>query len=335
MGLFGKELGIDLGTVNILICENGKVVLHEPTIAAVDIEMMKIVETGQAARDMEGRVPEMIQVMRPMRSGVIADFEITYEMLRYFVEKVTGSTRLFKPKLMVTVPYGVTSVESRAVHEAALQVGSREVYLIQEPMAAAIGVGLPISTPSGNLVVVMGGGVTQAAVLSMAGIVVADTARLGGLDLDDAIATYIRKKYGLVIGQRTAEVVKIRIGSAIPQEEEKSMEVQGQDQVTGLPRTVVIETSEVVEAIQETLQLQVVAVRNVLERTPPELASDIIDRGMVICGGGALLRGIDKWLTRETGVAAYLAEEPVTCNVIGASRALTMLDRLKRSLPVV
>lgn len=332
MALFGKELGIDLGTVNTLISENGTVALHEPTVVAIDVEAQKLVEVGQAARDMEGKVPELIEVMRPLRDGVIADFEVTYRMLKIFIERVSGSTRLFKPRLMVTVPFGVTSVESRAVHEAVLQAGGGDVFLIQEPMAAAIGVGLPVATPSGNLVVIMGGGVTQAAVLSMAGIVAADTVRLGGLYLDDAIATYIRKKYGLVIGQRTAEIVKIRIGSAIPQEEDLSMEVQGQDQVTGLPRTIMFTTSEVVEALQEPLLLQIVAVRNVLERTPPELASDIIDRGMVVCGGGALLRGIDKWITHETGVAAYLAEDPVTSNVIGAYRALGMIDRLKRSL---
>jgi rod shape-determining protein MreB len=236
---------------------------------------------------------------------------------------------------MVTVPWGVTSVESRAVHEAALQAGSREAHLIQEPLAAAIGVGLPIATPSGNMVVDFGGGVTQAGVIAMSGIVTADAVRLGGMKLDEAIASYVRKKYGLVIGGRTAEEAKIRIGAAIPLEEERTMEVQGQDQVTGLPRTIILNGGEVVEAIQETLQLQIAAVRNVLERTPPELASDIIDRGMLICGGGALLRGIDKWLTRETGVPAYLADEPVACFAKGAVRALGMLDRLRRTLPAV
>lgn len=304
-------------------------------MVAVDVEELKMVEVGQAAREMDGRVPEMIEVRRPMREGVIADFELTMRMLRIFVEKVCGPARLFKPRVMITVPYGVTSVESRAVHEAALQAGSREVHLIQEPLAAAIGVGLPIATPSGNLIVVLGGGVVQAAVLAMSGLVVADTVRVGGTKLDEAIAGYVRKKYGLVISSRTAEETKIRIGAAIPQDEERTMEIQGQDQVTGLPRPVTLSTNEVVEALQETLMLQLAAIKNVLERTPPELASDIIDRGMVVCGGGSLLRGVDRWLTRETGVPAYLAEEPVNSIATGADRGLSMIERLRRSLPAV
>ncbi len=304
-------------------------------MVAVDVEELKLVEVGQAAREMDGRVPEMIEVRRPMRDGVIADFELTMRMLRIFVEKVCGPARLFKPRVMITVPYGVTSVESRAVHEAALQAGSRDVHLIQEPLAAAIGVGLPIATPSGNLIVVLGGGVVQAAVLAMSGIVVADSVRIGGTKLDDAIASYVRKKYGLVISSRTSEETKIRIGAAIPQDEERTMEIQGQDQVTGLPRPVTLSTNEVVEALQETLMLQLAAIKNVLERTPPELASDIIDRGMVVCGGGSLLRGVDRWLTRETGVPAYLAEEPVNSIANGSGRGLSMLERLRRNLPAV
>jgi rod shape-determining protein MreB len=335
MALFGRSLGVDLGTYNTLICEGDEIVLHEPTVVAIDVDELKIVEVGQAAREMDGRVPETIEVMRPLRDGVIADFEVTQRMLGHFLEKVCGPARLFKPRVMITVPYGVTSVESRAVHEAALQAGSRDVHLIQQPLAAAIGVGLPIATPSGNMVVDLGGGVTQAAVVAMSGIVAASAVRMGGGRLDEAIAAYVRKKYGLVLGPRTAEDAKIRIGAAIPQEEDRSIEIQGQDQVTGLPRPVVLTTGEIAEAIQETLHLQVAAVRNVLERTPPELASDIIDKGMVICGGGALLRGIDKWLTRETGVPAYLAEEPAACVARGATRALTMLDRLRRALPAV
>lgn len=335
MPLFGKDLGIDLGTMNTLICEDGEIVLHEPTVVAIDVDELKIVDVGHSAREMDGRVPEVIEVSRPLRDGVIADFEVTHRMLGHFIEKVSGPTRLFKPRVMITVPLGVTSVESRAVHEATLQAGSREVYLIQEPLAAAIGVGLPIATPSGNMVVDLGGGVTQAAVIAMSGIVASDAVRLGGIKLDEAITHYVRKKYGLIIGQRTAEEAKIRIGAATPQDDERTIELQGQDQVTGLPRPVTLTTSEIVEALQETLQLMVVAVRNVLEKTPPELASDIIDRGMVICGGTSLLRGIDKWLTRETGVPAYLAEEPVVCIAKGADKGLGMLERLRRSLPAV
>jgi rod shape-determining protein MreB len=226
-------------------------------------------------------------------------------------------------------------VESRAVHEAALQAGSRDVHLIQQPLAAAIGVGLPVATPSGNMVVQLGGGVTQAAVLAMSGIVSADAVRIAGNELDEAIAVYVRKKYGLIIGLRTAAEAKIRIGAAVPQDEDRSIEVQGQDQVTSLPRPVVLTTHELVDAVQETLHLMLTAVRNVLERTPPELASDIIDKGMVVCGGTALLRGMDKWLTRETGIPAYLAEEPVACVAKGAAKSLTMLERLRRALPPV
>lgn len=335
MPIFGKDLGIDLGTVNTLICDGGEIVLYEPTVVAIDIEELKIVDVGQSAREMDGRVPERIEVSRPLRNGVIADFEVTHRLLGHFVEKVCGPTRLFKPRVMITVPLGVTSVESRAVHEAALHAGSREVYLIQEPLAAAIGVGLPIATPSGNMVVDLGGGVTQAAVIAMSGIVSEDATRNGGMKLDEAIVSYVRKKYGLIIGSRTAEEAKIRIGAAIPQDEERTIEIQGQDQVTGMPRPITLTTGEVVEALQETLQLQLAAVRNVLEHTPPELASDIIDRGMLICGGGSLLRGIDKWLTSATGVPAYLAEEPVACIAKGAARGLGMLERLRRSLPEI
>jgi len=335
MPIFGKDLGIDLGTVNTLICDGGEIVLYEPTVVAIDIEELKIVDVGQSAREMDGRVPEVIEVSRPLRDGVIADFEVTHRLLGHFIEKVCGPARLFKPRVMITVPLGVTSVESRAVHEAALHAGSREVYLIQEPLAAAIGVGLPIATPSGNMVVDLGGGVTQAAVIAMSGIVSEDATRIGGMKLDEAIVSYVRKKYGLIIGSRTAEEAKIRIGAAIPQDEERTIEIQGQDQVTGLPRPITLTTGEVVEALQETLQLQLAAVRNVLEHTPPELASDIIDRGMLICGGGSLLRGIDKWLTSATGVPAYLAEEPVACIAKGADRGLGMLERLRRSLPEI
>jgi len=335
MALFGKDLGIHLGTVNTVICEGDEVLLYEPTVVAIDSEELKIVEVGVAAREMDGRTPDIIEVMRPLHEGVIADFEVTQRMLGYFIEKVCGPARLFKPRVMITVPEGATSVERRAVHEAALQAGSRQVFLIQEPLAAAIGIGLPIATPSGNMVVGLGGGSTQAAVLAMSGLVTANTVRSGGTRLDEAIATYVRKKYGLVIGGRTAEEAKIRIGAATAQDDNRTMEIQGQDQVTGLPRPITLTTEEVVEAIQETLQLQIAAARSVLERTPPELASDIIDRGMVVAGGGSLLRGIDKWLTRETGVPAYLAEEPVACIAKGAARGLTMLERLRRHLPQV
>jgi len=246
---------------------------------------------------------------------------------------VSGPVRLFRPRVMITVPLGVTSVESRAVHEAALRAGSRDVYLIQEPLAAAIGVGLPIATPSGNMVVDFGAGVTQAAVIAMSGIVSEAAVRVGGIKLDEAIIAYVRKKYGLIIGQRTAEEAKLRIGAAVPQDEDEAIELQGQDQVTGLPKPMTLTTNEIVEALQEPLHQQLAAIRNVLEKTPPELASDIIDRGMVICGGSSLLRGLDKWLTAETGVPAYIADEPMACIAKGAYKGFGMLERLRRSLP--
>ena len=332
MALLYKDLGIDLGTVNILVCEGGQIVLHEPSIAAVEIAEQKIVAVGQEARDMYGRVPENIEVMRPMRDGVIADYEVTERMLSYFIAKVCGPLRLFKPRTMVSVPWGVTNVESRAVHEAAMQAGSRTAYLIPEPLAAAIGAGLPIQTPTGNMVVDLGGGITEAAVISMNGIVAGNSSRVGGIKLDEAIANYVRKKYGLVIGEPTAEEAKIRIGAALAPEEDLTMDLPGRDQVTGLPRTVTISSGEVVEAMEEPLATIVGVVRGALEKTPPELASDIIDRGMVLTGGVALLRSIDKLLTKETGVPAYIADNPMASVAVGAGKALEQLEMYRRVL---
>ena len=333
MGLFSKDLGIDLGTFNVLVCEGGEIVLHEPTVVAIATAEQKIVALGQEAKDMYGRAPENIEVMRPLRDGVIADYEVTKLLLEYVMKKVAGPLRLFRPSVIITVPWGVTSVESRAVHEATLGAGARDAFLLPEPLAAAFGADLPVSTPTGNLVVDLGGGATEAAVVSMNGIVSACTVRSGGLKLDEAIMAYTRRKYGLVIGDPTAEEVKIRIGAAIPQAEEMSMEVQGRDQVTGLPRIISLNTGEVVEALQEPLAIIIGAVKNVLERTPPELVSDIIDRGMVLCGGGSLLRGIDKVLTQETGIPAFIAENPIACVALGTGRAFKHLEILKRILP--
>src|SRR3972149_2070017 len=273
--------------------------------------------------------------MRPMRDGVIADYEVTQLMLQYFIGKICGPFRLFKPRVMVSVPYGVTSVESRAVHQAALQSGTRAAYLIQEPLAAAIGAGLPIAPPTGKMIVDLGGGASEAAIVAVNGIVTANSVRIGGVKLDEAIMTYVRKKYGLVIGEPTAEDVKIRIGAVIQLDEELSVEVQGRDQVTGLPRSAVLTTSEVVEAMAEPVGQIVNMVKTVLEKTPPELVSDTIDRGMVVCGGGALLRGIDKLLTKETGVPAYLADNPLACVAIGCGKALQQYELLRPNLPKV
>ena len=335
MALLSKDIGIDLGTVNVLCYESGEIVLHEPSIVAIQVDEQKIVAVGQEAKEMQGRAPDALEVMRPLRDGVIADYEVTELMLKYFIQKICGPFRLFKPRVMVSVPYGVTSVESRAVYQAALQAGSREAYLIQEPLAAALGAGLPVATPTGNMIVDLGGGASEAAIIAVYGIVVANSVRIGGMKLDDAIVAYIRKKYGLVIGEPTAEDVKIRIGAAIPMEEETTMEVQGRDQVTGLPRAVTISTGEVVEAMADTLGAIVGMVKRVLEKTPPELVSDIIDRGMVVCGGGALLRGIDKLLTKETGVPAYVADNPLACVAIGCGKALESYELFKPNLPRV
>jgi rod shape-determining protein MreB len=333
MSLFSKDLGIDLGTIYTRVVSGGQVVLEEPTVAAIVVAEQKMVEWGKAAHEMYGRVPEAIEVTRPMLNGVIADYEVTEYILADVLKKAGGMVRLFRPTVMVTVPKGVTSVERRAVHEAALQAGSREAYLIEQPLAAAIGIDLPIGTPSGNMILCLGGGTTQAAVLAMYGIVAGETLRAGGLHMDEAIVSYVRKKYGLIIGQPTAEHVKITIGAAVPIDEERSIEIQGQDQVTGLPRPITLTTEEIIDALGESLKAVVETTRRTLERTPPELVSDIIDRGVAMCGGGALLRGLDRLLTKELGVPAYLVDNPTTCVAEGAARGLTMYSLIRRSLP--
>jgi rod shape-determining protein MreB len=335
MPLFSRELGIDLGTFFIRVAEGNDILLQEPTVAAIVIDEQKMVAWGQEAQNMLGKVPESLEVTRPLINGVIADYEVTEYMLSALLKKLAGPLRIFGPHLMVTVPYGVTSVESRAVHEASLQAGSREAYLVQQPLAAALGVDLPIGTPSGNMLICLGGGATQAAVMAMYGIVSAETLRAGGISLDEAIIGYVRKKYGLIIGQLTAEQVKIRIGAAVPQEEEQSIEIQGQDQVSGLPRPATLTTGEVVEALREPLKNIIDTARRVLEKTPPELVSDIIDRGVALTGGGALLRGIDKLMTKELGIPAYRVDNPTMCTAIGSARALTMYPIIRRNLPAI
>jgi len=298
---------------------------------AIVVAEQKMVETGQAARDMYGRVSDSIEVVRPLQHGVIARFDVTENLLKRMVRNVAGPMQIFPPKIMITVPYGVTSVESRAVHEAGLG-STNSVYMIFQPLAAALGIDLPIGTPSGNMLLSLGGGTIQAAVLAMNDIVRAETSRTGGIKMDDAIISYIRKKYGIVIGQPTSEQLKIRIGAAVPQDQQQTMEVQGQDQVTSLPRPVTLTTDDIVEALQEPLAEVVNTARRVLEKTPPELISDIIDRGVALCGGGALLRGLDKFLTKMLGIPAYLVDNPITCTAEGAARALAMREVLRRSL---
>ncbi len=332
MPVFTRELGIDLGTMNTVIAEGNQIVYHEPTVVAIVVEEQKMVEWGQAAKDMYGRVPDTIEVVRPLKHGVIAEYEITENLLKFLIKKICGPMSIFPPRVMITVPHGITSVESRAVQEAGLGAGSREVYRIPAPLAAAIGVDLPIGTPSGNMIICLGGGTAQVAVLAMNGIVTAETARTGGIRLDDAIVSYTRKKYGIIIGQPTAEQLKIRIGAAIPQEQSESLEVQGQDQVSGLPRPLNLSTDDIIDALQDPLNEIVGTARHVLEKTPPELISDIIDRGVALCGGGALLRGIDKFLTKALGIPAYLVDNPTTCTAEGTARAITLRESLRRSL---
>jgi rod shape-determining protein MreB len=323
MGLLNKRLGVDLGTVNVRIYEDEQIVLQEPSLVALTVEDERIVEIGQPAREMLGRVDEEdIQIVRPLRDGVIADYEVAEAMLRHFFNMIAGRVRLFKPTVMITVPFGVTSVEKRAVHEAALAAGSDKAFLIWEPLAAAIGAGLPVGTPAGDMVVNIGGGITEAAVLTMNSIVRAESGRVGGLRHDDAIISYVRRKYNLTIGQPTAESAKIQVGAAVDIGQEMTMDILGRDNVSGLPRTVTISTGEVVEALAEPLAMISGVVKAVLGNTPPELASDISDRGIVLTGGGALLRGMDQFLTRETGVPVYRADNALIAVAVGAGRAL-------------
>ena len=327
------KIGIDLGTANVLVYVQGRgIVIQEPSVVAVS-EDNRIVAVGEEAREMIGRTPGSITAIRPMKDGVIADYVITEAMLRYFIGRATkGSFSLQKPEVMISVPAGVTSVEKRAVRDAALKAGAREAYLIEEPLAAAIGANVPISSPSGNMIIDIGGGTAEIAVISLGGIVVSQSLRIGGNRFDESIASYIRKKYNLMVGERTAEDVKIQIGTALPLERELQMEVRGRDLIAGLPRTIPITSSEVMEAIELPLQSVVTAVRQVLEQTPPELSSDIIDKGMVMSGGGALLRSFDRLLTQVTGVPCHVAENPLNCVAMGTGLALEHFDFFKKSL---
>ncbi len=331
MAALSRELGIDLGTFNTQIAEGNQILVQEPTIVAIVINEMKLVEYGTTALGMLGRVPETIEVVRPLRHGVIAEYELTEKFLNILVRKVTGPTLFFRPKMLITVPYGVTSVEKRAVQEAGLGAGAREVILIPQPLAAAIGMDLPINTPTGNMVISLGAGTTQAAVISMTGIVSAETSQTAGLKLDEAIIAYVRKKYGIIVAPPTAEALKIRIGAALPAEEELTMEIQGQDQVTGLPKPVTLSTNEIVEAMQPPLEEIAATAKRVLEKTQPELISDIIDRGVALCGGTALMKGLDKYLTIALGIPAYVVDNPVTCTVEGAARGFSILDLILRT----
>jgi len=327
------KIGIDLGTANVLVYVKGRgIVIQEPSVVAVSDDN-RIVAVGEEAREMIGRTPGNISAIKPLKDGVIADYVITEAMLRYFIGRARkGSIAFSRPEVMISVPAGGTSVERRAVRDAAIKAGAREAYLIEEPLAAAIGANVPISGPTGNLVIDIGGGTTEIAVIALGGIVVSTSLRVAGNRFDEAIASYIRKKYNLMIGERTAEEVKIAIGTALPLEREMQLEVRGRDLIAGLPRTIPVTSSEVMEAIELPLQQLVAAVRGVLEQTPPELSSDIIDRGMVMSGGGSLLRNIDRLLTQVTGVPCHVAENPLDCVAIGTGLALEHFDFFKKSL---
>ena len=324
------KIGIDLGTANVLVYVKGKgIVIREPSVVAIS-ESNHIVAVGEEAREMIGRTPDSITAIRPMKDGVIADYVITEAMLRYFIRKA-GRT-FTKPDVMVCVPSGVTSVEKRAVRDAALKAGARDAYLIEEPLAAAIGANVPISGASGNMVIDIGGGTSEIAVVALGGIVVSRSLRVGGNRFDEAIAGYIRRKYNLMIGERTAEEVKIAIGTALPLERELTLDVRGRDLIAGLPRTIPLTSSEIMEAMEKPLQQVVTAVRAVLEETPPELASDIIDKGMVMTGGGSLLRNMDRLLTQVTGVPCHVAENALNCVALGTGLAMEHFDFFKGSL---
>lgn len=333
--MFSKRIGIDLGTANVLVYEQGRgVVLDEPAVVAITERDNTVVAVGIEARAMIGRHPGSIQVIRPMRDGVIADYLITEAMLRYFIARVVGRFNIVRPEVMICVPVGVTGVEQRAVRDAAEAAGARRpAHLIPEPLAAAIGAEIPVGSPRGHMVIDIGGGRTEAAVISLFGIVASESVRIAGDRLDDAIAQYIKRRHNLVIGERTAEEVKIAIGSAVPLDEELTTGVRGRDQITGLPRTITLRSSEVTQAIQEHLATIVQTSRRVLERTPPELASDVIDRGIVLTGGGALLRGLDQLILQETGVPVHVADDPLRCVAKGAGMALDYIDVIARSLP--
>jgi rod shape-determining protein MreB len=332
VSLLSRKIGIDLGTSTVLIYVKGEgIVINEPSLVAVNRDGTRILAVGQKAFDMVGRTPESVQVVRPMREGVIADFVVTEGMLHHLIGKVQGRQRLFKPEIMICVPSGVTSVERRAVTEAAISAGARQAWLIDEPLAAAIGAGLPIAEPRGNAICDIGGGTTEIAVISLSGMVVAHSIRVGGNRIDDAIAAYMKRKHNLLIGERTAEEAKIAVGSAVSMKEPLVGEVRGRDLVTGLPRNVEVTSNDIVDAIQEPLRLIVGAIRDVLEETPPELSADIFDRGIVLSGGGSLLRGIERYVSMHTGIPAVVAEEPQTSVVRGTGLALENFEVLKRN----
>ena len=327
------DIGVDLGTANVLVYVKGKgIVLREPSVVAIDKDSNRVLAVGEEARRMLGRTPGNIVAIRPLREGVIADYDTTESMLRHFIRKVAGKSLFFKPRIMVCIPSGVTTVEKRAVLEAAMQAGARKTYLIEEPLAAALGAGLDIAEPCGAMVVDIGGGTTDVAVLSLGGIVVSESLRIGGDRFDESLVNFVKKEYKIMIGERTAEEMKVQIGTAFPNSRNETMEVRGRDLLSGLPKTVRITSEETREALAEPVALIVQCVKSVLENTPPELASDIMDRGIVMTGGGSLLHGLDRLIQEETGIPTYLAEDPLSCVALGTGKALESLESLEESL---
>ena len=327
---FASEVGIDLGTANVLVYIKGKgIVLNEPSVVAINNDTDEILAVGEEARQMLGRTPANIVAIRPLRDGVVSDYDITERMLKYFIRKTCGSGRFFKPRIMVCVPSGVTEVEKRAVREAAEQAGGKDVFLMEEPVAAAIGAGIDISKPDGVMVIDIGGGTTDIAVISLGGIVASSSVKMAGDKFDEAIVKYMRKAHKLYIGERTAEELKMTIGTAFPREEVISRECRGRDLVTGLPKSVEVTSEEIMDALDEPLHEICETVHNVLERTPPELAADISNSGIVVTGGGALLYGIDKRIEDRTGIKVIIADDPKSCVAIGTGKALNELDSLK------
>lgn len=328
-----RKIGIDLGTANVLVFLPGKgIVVNEPSVVAISVLDNKVLAVGNDAKDMLGRTPDTIVASRPMKDGVIADYKITEAMLKYFINKVSGKFRFIRPEIMISIPVGVTSTERRAVIDAAIRAGAKAAYVVKEPMLAAIGAGIPINSAAGNMIIDIGGGTSEIAVISLGGIVAATSARVGGNRIDQAIADYIKRKYSLAIGDRTAEDVKIKIGSAIAQVKEDYMDVRGRDLTGGLPKTIKISSNEVTEAIQDELREVINAIKKVLQETPPELAADIMDKGMVLSGGGALIKNLDQLITKTIGVPCYVADEALFCVIKGIGLALENLDLYKRTI---